>query len=79
VVEDIIMWRRWWLRNVVVWWWQRWVGIERIVHLIERRFLSLFLLTENVNGVLQFYEPYTLSIDVLPSSISPLSSLLAFS
>jgi hypothetical protein len=54
----------------------RWVGVRRMLHLIEWRFLGLFLLTENVNGVLQFYEPCPLSIDGLPSGLNPLSSYL---
>jgi hypothetical protein len=52
-----------------------WVGIERILYLIERRFLGLFLLMEN-DGVLQFCIPCPVSIDVLPSGLSPLSNCL---
>jgi hypothetical protein len=76
MMNDIIVWRRWWLRNVVVWWWRRWVGIKRMLHLIEGRFLSLFLLIKDVDGVLQFCEPCPLSVDVLPSGLSTLSSFL---
>jgi hypothetical protein len=78
-MKDIVVWRRWGLvvRNVVVWWWRRWVGIKRMLHLIKRRFLSLFLLMKDVDGVLQFYEPCPILVDVLPSGLSTLSRYLS--
>jgi hypothetical protein len=48
-----------------------------MLHLIEWRLLGLSLLTENVDGVLQFCETCLLSIDVLPSGLCPLSSCLS--
>jgi hypothetical protein len=38
------------VRDVVVW--QRWrVGIDMMLHLVERRLLPLFLLAKDVNAV----------------------------
>jgi hypothetical protein len=38
------------VRDVVVW--QRWrVGIDMMLHLVERRLLPLFLLEKDVNAV----------------------------
>jgi hypothetical protein len=54
VVGNVTLWRRWWqlmMRDVVVWW--RWrVGIDWMLHLIERRLLPLFLLAKDVGTVL---------------------------
>jgi hypothetical protein len=45
----VVVWRRWW-GNVVV----RWqVGVEVLLPLIRRLFLSLLLLAEDTNSILQ--------------------------
>jgi hypothetical protein len=54
VVENVILWQRWWRlmrRDVVVW--RRWrVDIDRMLHLIERGLLLLFLLAKDIDDVL---------------------------
>jgi hypothetical protein len=44
----------WWGNGVVWRRWQGWVGVEVLLPLIRRRVLSLLLLAEDVNGILQF-------------------------
>jgi hypothetical protein len=41
------------MRNVVVWrrWWRR-VGVELMLTLVKWRFLPLFLLAKDIDGVL---------------------------
>jgi hypothetical protein len=68
VVGGVIVWRRWW-GNVVVWW--RWIGVDVLLSLI-RQWILLLLLTEDVNGVLQFCQPHTLSVDMLYVSLDML-------
>jgi ribosomal protein L7Ae-like RNA K-turn-binding protein len=54
MVGNVVLWWRWWwlvLRDVVVW--QRWrVGIELVLHLIERSLLPLILLAKDVDAIL---------------------------
>jgi hypothetical protein len=78
VIEDVViwLWKRW--GNVVVWrrWWW-WVCIEVLLPLIRRRVLPLLLLTEDINGVLQFCQPCVLPVYVLPLSLSALDGCLS--
>jgi hypothetical protein len=39
--------------------------------------MSLFLLVKDVNGILQFCQPCTLPVDVLPSSLDTLGGCLS--
>jgi hypothetical protein len=64
VMKDLIEQQRWWGDSVV---WRVWVGVG---------LLALLLLAENINGVLQFCEPCSLPIDVLPSSFGTLGDCL---
>jgi hypothetical protein len=54
VVRNVILWQRWWrliMRDVVMW--RKWrVGIDGMLHLIERRLLPRFLLAKDVDVVL---------------------------
>jgi hypothetical protein len=70
LVRDLVVrWMRWWLvRDLVMWWWRWWL----VRDLIQRSFLSLLLLTENVEGVFLLDEPCSLSIDVLPMGLDVL-------
>jgi hypothetical protein len=56
--------------------WQRWVGIGLMLCLTQRWILPLLLLAKDVDGVLQFYEPGTFPVNVLPSSFDVLGGCL---
>jgi hypothetical protein len=47
-----------------------------VVWLFEQRLLPLLLLTKDVDGVLEFRKPCSISVDVLPSSFDTLSCCL---
>jgi hypothetical protein len=53
--------------------WQRWIDIELVVWLFEHRLLPLFLLANDLDSVLEIYEPCSLSIYLLPSDFDVLS------
>jgi hypothetical protein len=76
VIGDVVIWQGWW-GNVVVW--QRWRGwvVEVLLPLIQWWILSLLLLAEDANSILQFFLSRLLPIDVLPLSFSTLSDFLS--
>jgi hypothetical protein len=52
--SDVVIWRGWW-GNIVVWRrWRGWVSVEVLLPLIRWWVLSLLLLAEDANGILQF-------------------------
>jgi hypothetical protein len=59
------MWRRW------GWWW-----LMKMVRQLKQRVLPLFLFTGDLDIVLEFYKPYILPVNVLPSIFSLLGHCL---
>jgi hypothetical protein len=57
------MQRRWWL----------WVGVVLLLRLLEWRLLPMFVLTKDVNGVLELHESCPFSVYALPSGFGTLS------
>jgi hypothetical protein len=76
VMGDVVVWQGWGGGNVAIQQRWGWIGVEVLLSLIRQRVLS-FLLTEDVNGVLQFCQPRALPIDVLSPSLSALGSCLS--
>jgi hypothetical protein len=67
-VWDLRVWQRWWL----------WVGVVLVVWLLERMLLPMFMLMNDLDGVLELRESCSFSVDVLPSSFDALSCWLSF-
>jgi hypothetical protein len=60
------MWWGWVVGNLIICrGWSRWIDIELMMQLVEQRLLPLLLLAKDVDGVLQLWEPCSLSIYVL--------------
>jgi hypothetical protein len=70
VEEMVVRWWGLWLVKVLV---MRWLLVR---DLIQQSFLSLPLMMENVEGVLQLGEPRLLSVDVLPMGLGALDCSL---
>jgi hypothetical protein len=77
VIGDMVIWRRW--RGKIIVWrrCRRNVGVEVLLPLILWWVLSLLLLVEDVNSILQLCQPHTLPIDVLSLSLGVLSGFLS--
>jgi hypothetical protein len=52
---------------------QRWIGVVLVVWLLEWRLLPLFLLAKDLDVVLEFHEPCSLFVYMLPSDFGTLS------
>jgi hypothetical protein len=72
-VADVAKLRSW--RGVMSAWWE-WVDVVLMLPLDQRWLLSLLLLVKDVDGVLQFCEPCSLSVNVLSMSFGALSDCL---
>jgi hypothetical protein len=73
VGEVMELWRGGW-GDMGVWW--GWVDVVLMLHLSQRWLLSLLLLANDVNGILQFCEPCPLSVNALSVSFGMLSDCL---
>jgi hypothetical protein len=69
---DVIELQRW--GDMTVWW--EWVDVVLMLHLNQRWLMSLLLLANVVDGILQFCEPCMLSVYVLSKSFGVLSDCL---
>jgi hypothetical protein len=54
--------RRWW----------RWIGVELMVRLFERRLLPLLLLAKDLNSILELCKPFLLFVYMVSSSFGML-------
>jgi hypothetical protein len=73
VLEDVVKLWRWWGEVSV--WWER-VDVVLMLPLNQLWLLSLLLLAKDIDGILQFCEPCSLPINVLPMSFGMLSDFL---